>query len=54
LALSLFGGEADHFFASLVVGVGQLSRSASALNTARPSSLPLGPGRRRWPRFGIP
>ncbi|HEX4304828.1 MAG TPA: hypothetical protein VHZ54_02220 [Solirubrobacterales bacterium] len=48
------GGEAHHFRASLVVGVGQPSFSASALNTARPSSLPLGPGWRRWPGFGIP
>src|SRR4029077_18866706 len=45
-ALVLPGGEAHHFLASLVVGVGQLS-SASALSAARPSSLPLGPGRRR-------
>jgi hypothetical protein len=38
--------------ASVAVGVGKLSRSA--LRTARPSSLPLGPGFRRCPGFGIP
>ncbi len=38
--------------ASVSVGVGKLSRSARS--TARPSSFPLGPGCRRWPRLGIP
>lgn len=37
---------------SCFVGVGKICRSASL--TARPSSLPLGPGFRRCPRFGIP
>lgn len=38
--------------ASVAVGVG--NRSRSARSTALPSSFPLGPGRRRCPRLGIP